>query len=799
MYGRSRQGHKAFVSYSHKDEAYLREFRPYLKSLADRGLIDFWSDQRIEPSARWHDEIQAAMGSAAAAVLLVSQDFLASDYIREYELPPLLRAREEKGLPLACLFVKPSLVHHEGIVFDTGSAGKPVRLTDYQGLNDPTRPLSAMDENERARTYVAAATWLSQVVPASPRQERFHQPAPGQRRDLGIRLEVTRGYLVRTYYSAAAKLTEHRSPWPPLQERIRPWTSRAPFALSQGLGNTLFRLLFDDDKVSQEVLAATFESAGGVAPRPILHPVRVRIETEEPLLRELSWHRTAWEGKRLWESAGWTFELAPASPQAAGSARSDVLLKAPCPVLLVACDRQERFQVDAHFRAVTELLHRAWPAYTEPPRLARDGVGIEQACRERRPRIVYCFADGPELRVPATPGSDAATRPLVEILRTAAAAPQVLFINLVHDGPLQGIEAIAALQPDVPLMVRQSSADPAELQASALEWLHVLLEEGEDADPVCAFHEHGVPQGTVWGAYGQWRTRTANEPPREKLAHLLLDRKLQRAVVRSALDELLHEGDRRLCCLFAYGAQGNLVDRLPDQLLEHLRRTAQGSAYVRRVNLRLPAGTPAFNAGVVETQVRRDLDLGPRTSMREALLARRPRAPQASRPILFLDWGVRGGTRDPIDPAGLTAWLEFCAGPLCADCPPELRLLSLLSLESPKERHPRIESLMNELRAQPRFRDRAFRLERLEPLDQMTANDLADFLDRKGNSSCPDDLIPVMPELIIADTGGHFELTVARIEEAERRSWYALHDELMESARHRAPAGTLPPEEGGPL
>ena len=152
-----------------------------------------------------------------------------------------------------------------------------------------------------------------------------------------------------------------------------------------------------------------------------------------------------------------------------------------------------------------------------------------------------------------------------------------------------------------------------------------------------------------------------------------------------------------------------------------------------------------------------------------------------------------------LDQEGLTAWLEFCAGPLCAACPPDLRLLSLLSLESPEERHRRIESLVNRLRAQPRFRDRAFRLERLEPLDQVTASDLADFLHRKGNSSCPDDLIPVMPELIIADTGGHFERTVARIEEAERRSWYALHDELKDSAGHQATAATLPPEGEGPL
>jgi hypothetical protein len=144
----------------------------------------------------------------------------------------------------------------------------------------------------------------------------------------------------------------------------------------------------------------------------------------------------------------------------------------------------------------------------------------------------------------------------------------------------------------------------------------------------------------------------------------------------------------------------------------------------------------------------------------------------------LLDWGVRGDARIPLAKEGVEAWLAFCAGTLCAQCPADLRLLSLLSLESPEKKHGRIEALVNGLRAEPRFRDRAFRLELLAPLDRVSANDLADFLDRRGNSSCPDDLIPLMPELIVRNTGGHFERTLALIEQAERRSWYALHDDL---------------------
>jgi hypothetical protein len=69
-------------------------------------------------------------------------------------------------------------------------------------------------------------------------------------------------------------------------------------------------------------------------------------------------------------------------------------------------------------------------------------------------------------------------------------------------------------------------------------------------------------------------------------------------------------------------------------------------------------------------------------------------------------------------------------------------------------------------------------LELLPPLDQVEANDLADFLNSPGNASCPDDLLPVMPELIVKATHGRFRETVELIEQAERTDWYELHDAL---------------------
>ena len=63
-----------------------------------QGHVDLWADSRITPGDRWKQEIASAMERASIAVLLVSADFLASDFVAENELPPLLEAAQREGV-----------------------------------------------------------------------------------------------------------------------------------------------------------------------------------------------------------------------------------------------------------------------------------------------------------------------------------------------------------------------------------------------------------------------------------------------------------------------------------------------------------------------------------------------------------------------------------------------------------------------------------------------------------------------------------------------------------------------------
>ena len=81
---------QVFVSYSHADAEHLQRLRVHLRPFERAGLVDVWADTRLRPGQRWRQEIELALERAAVSILLVSADFLASDFVADNELPPLL-------------------------------------------------------------------------------------------------------------------------------------------------------------------------------------------------------------------------------------------------------------------------------------------------------------------------------------------------------------------------------------------------------------------------------------------------------------------------------------------------------------------------------------------------------------------------------------------------------------------------------------------------------------------------------------------------------------------------------------
>jgi len=64
----------------------------------------FWSGRDLK-TGEWEPQIERAMQEAVAAVLLVSDNFLFSDYIVNKELPCLLRAHKERRLMIVWAYL----------------------------------------------------------------------------------------------------------------------------------------------------------------------------------------------------------------------------------------------------------------------------------------------------------------------------------------------------------------------------------------------------------------------------------------------------------------------------------------------------------------------------------------------------------------------------------------------------------------------------------------------------------------------------------------------------------------------
>ncbi|MGB8886057.1 MAG: toll/interleukin-1 receptor domain-containing protein [Candidatus Korobacteraceae bacterium] len=149
-----------FVSYSHKDKKLFEEFQTMMAPAIQRDIVDLWDDQRIAAGAKWQEEIQKALASARVAVLLVSQNFLASQFIAEKELPPLLKAAADDGVTIFWICLSSCL-------FDQ------TEIASYQAAYDPSRPLDRLSKSQRQAVLSSVCEKLIKVargpaVPASP-------------------------------------------------------------------------------------------------------------------------------------------------------------------------------------------------------------------------------------------------------------------------------------------------------------------------------------------------------------------------------------------------------------------------------------------------------------------------------------------------------------------------------------------------------------------------------------------------------------------------------------------------------
>lgn len=117
-----------FFSYSHKDEALRDQLQTQLSMLKRQGVIDTWHDRRIVAGENLDQAISTHVENDDIILLLVSPDFLASDYCYEVEMTRAMERHASRDAVVIPVILRPCDWHAApfGKLMATPTDGRPV-------------------------------------------------------------------------------------------------------------------------------------------------------------------------------------------------------------------------------------------------------------------------------------------------------------------------------------------------------------------------------------------------------------------------------------------------------------------------------------------------------------------------------------------------------------------------------------------------------------------------------------------------------------------------------------------------
>lgn len=180
-------GHiQVFCSYSHRDRDLRDELVKYLYLLQESLLIRMWHDGEITPGQDWQREIKDQLAGSDVILLLVSIDFLNSEFVKTYELPLALRRHENREALVIPVLLRPVPWTLSGLSF------LEALPKDLRPVIDWSPPDSAF-VNICEGLFAAVLAWQARTLP--PEFRRPHRSTNVRRRvvDLAISRRVPMG------------------------------------------------------------------------------------------------------------------------------------------------------------------------------------------------------------------------------------------------------------------------------------------------------------------------------------------------------------------------------------------------------------------------------------------------------------------------------------------------------------------------------------------------------------------------------------------------------------------------------
>jgi hypothetical protein len=98
---------KLFISYSHQDEKYKDQLTTHLTVLKRRGIVKEWHDRKLVAGAEWDKSIKQELLDSDIILLLISADFLASNYCYDIEIKKAMERHEQGEAKVIPIIVRP--------------------------------------------------------------------------------------------------------------------------------------------------------------------------------------------------------------------------------------------------------------------------------------------------------------------------------------------------------------------------------------------------------------------------------------------------------------------------------------------------------------------------------------------------------------------------------------------------------------------------------------------------------------------------------------------------------------------
>lgn len=150
-----------FFSYAHEDEALRDELAKHLSIMRRQGVISDWYDRDITAGSEWADAIDDNLNKADIILLLVSPDFIASDYCYDVEMKRALARHDAKEAIVIPVILRPTRWQN-------------APFSKLQALPKNAKPVTTWPDQDEAFLYIAEA-----VQKVAEMQAKKPAPSPG--------------------------------------------------------------------------------------------------------------------------------------------------------------------------------------------------------------------------------------------------------------------------------------------------------------------------------------------------------------------------------------------------------------------------------------------------------------------------------------------------------------------------------------------------------------------------------------------------------------------------------------------